>query len=70
MIVALASSGVRLMPSIPSTMAPATTKTKKRHMLATSPAMVATRAAGPGRTRAGGRLVRHPGQETPDALEP
>ena len=45
MIVALARSGVRLMPSIPSTMAPATTKTKKRHTLATTPDMVATRAA-------------------------
>ncbi len=44
MMVALASNGVRLMPSMPSTMAPATTKTKKRQMLATTPDMVATRA--------------------------
>ena len=44
MMVALASRGVRLMPSIPSTMAPATTKTKKRQTLATTPDMVATRA--------------------------
>ena len=44
MMVALASSGVRLMPSMPSTMAPATTKTKKRQTLATTPDMVATRA--------------------------
>ena len=44
MMVALASSGVRLMPSMPSTMAPATMKTKKRQMLATTPDMVATRA--------------------------
>ena len=44
MMVALASRGVRLMPSMPSTMAPATTKTKKRQMFATTPDMVATRA--------------------------
>ncbi len=45
MMVALASSGVRLMPSMPSTMAPVTTKTKKRQTLATTPDMVVTRAA-------------------------
>ncbi len=44
MMVALAKRGVRLMPSMPSTMAPATTNTKKRQMLATTPDMVATRA--------------------------
>ncbi len=44
MMVALARRGVRLMPSIPSTMAPATTKTKNRQTLATTPDMVATRA--------------------------
>ena len=44
MMVALASSGVRLMPSMPSTMAPATMNTKKRQTLATRPVMVATRA--------------------------
>ncbi len=45
MMVALARSGVRSMPSMPSTIAPATTKTKKRHTFATTPAIVATRAA-------------------------
>ncbi len=45
MMVALARSGVRLMPSMPSTMAPATTKTKKRQTFATTPDIVATRAA-------------------------
>ena len=44
MIVALARSGVRLMPSMPRTMAPATTKTKKRHTFAMTPDMVVTRA--------------------------
>ena len=32
------------MPSMPSTMAPATTKTKNRHTLARTPDMVAIRA--------------------------
>ena len=44
MMVALARSGVRLMPSIPSTMAPATTNTKKRQTFATTPDIVVTRA--------------------------
>ena len=57
MMVALASNGVRLMPSMPSTMAPATTKTKKRQMLATTPDMVATRAPALRRARAVRRLV-------------
>ena len=48
MMVALARSGVRLMPSMPSTMAPATTKTKKRQTLATTPDIVVTRAAARG----------------------
>ena len=44
MMVALARSGVRLMPSMPSTMAPATMKTKKRQIFATTPDIVVTRA--------------------------
>ena len=44
MMVALASSGVRLMPSMPSTIAPATTKTNRRHMFAARPDIVVTRA--------------------------
>ena len=44
MMVALASSGVRLMPSMPSTIPPVTTKTNSRQTLATRPDMVVTRA--------------------------
>ncbi len=45
MMVALANKGVRLIPSIPRTMPPATTKTNRRHTFATRPDMVWTRAA-------------------------
>ena len=51
-MVALASSGVRLMPSMPSTMAPATTNTKKRQTLATNARHGGDPGAGPGRARA------------------
>ena len=44
MMVALASRGVRLIPSMPKMMATATTQTKNRQMVAASPAMVVTRA--------------------------
>ena len=68
MMVALASRGVRLMPSKPKTMAPATTKTKKRQTLASTPDIVVTRAPARWRAGTGGGLVRHPFEDAPDDL--
>ena len=66
MMVALASSGVRLMPSMPKTMAPATTKTKKRQTLATTPDMVVTRAPARGEPERVGGLVGHAFEDAAD----
>ena len=68
MMVALARSGVRLMPSMPRTMAPATTKTKKRQTFAMTPDMVATRAPARGRARPGGGLVGDALEDAADHL--
>ena len=46
---------MRLMPSMPSTMAPATMKTKKRHTFATTPDMVPRRGPPPAASRSGRR---------------
>ena len=68
MIVALARSGVRLMPSIPSTMAPATTNHEEAPDVGDDARRGGHTCPGPRRPGSVGRLVGHSFEDTTDHL--